>query len=864
LLWELGQQLVPDFAGQAKEDAKREWQLVERALRDRPTLLVIDNVESVLPPYGWAAGPNEEEPAGFDPDLLAEILELCRKLVETGETRLVFTSRSPLPAPFDDRRRALDVGRLSPSEALELVGNVLGEGGRIPGTRTDLESREKVEELVAVLGGHARSLVLIARELRGGQPLGETTEGVRRIMARLEKQHPGEREQSLFASVELSLRKLPPDLRAKLPPLGVFHGGGNVVSIGRVLELGTEKGEHAALARALIDVGLAELLEYNYLRLDPALGPFLLRGLDDPARATAETCWAEATAQLMVFLNEHQSSDPRLAAVLTLQELPNLLAAIEWHWRAAPSPVEPYGAETFSPGAAPGVAIDLESVIEQANRVERLLQYLGRPRALHRAVALRERAAAMLKEPGWSRTRYLTGSSTIERLLDAGRAAQAVPLARRLVAEALAAGEAAYDGACFELAMCHAYLGRALRQSGEAEAALVPLLEALTRFRKLADAGDRTAAHTASVCLTDRADALRELGRLDEAASSYEESIQLSEQQDTPRQAAVNRGNLGTVRLLQGRHLEALEAYEQARQTFEHLGEPTVVAGMWHQAGMVFRTIGPFNEAEKAYLNARRISVDLGDRPGEARTLGELGTLYGDMGRLEDAVRLHREATMIYADHAVSDPHMEGRGRTNVAYSLWQLGRLGEARSEVERAIVCKQPFGHAAVPWTTFGLLSEIERDAGRLEASLKARRRAIEAYLAYRRDGGENQTGDLTARLCEDALGAVQRGQVESYRLILDQLQARADRPAYLAPVLTALRAVLAGSRDPAQVDDPALDYHDAAEILMLLERLRIRAAPSVNASSGRVPGTPFLSRSGCGLARSLGRSAWSFSTW
>ena len=34
LLWELGQQLVPDFAGQAKEDAKRELQLVERALRD--------------------------------------------------------------------------------------------------------------------------------------------------------------------------------------------------------------------------------------------------------------------------------------------------------------------------------------------------------------------------------------------------------------------------------------------------------------------------------------------------------------------------------------------------------------------------------------------------------------------------------------------------------------------------------------------------------------------------------------------------------------------------------------------------------------------------------------------------------------
>ena len=268
---------------------------------------MIDNVESILPPYGWAAGAGAEEPAGFDPDLLEEILGLCRKLVETGGTSLVFTSRSPLSVPFDDRGRELDVGRLSKSEALELVGKVLGEGGRIPGTRTDLESREKVEELVEALGGHARSLVLIARELRAGRRLNDTTADIRQIMADLHRRFPKDREQSLFASVELSLRKLPPDLRAKLPPLGVFHGGGHVVSIAHVLGLDLEQGEHEALARALIDVGLAELLEYNYLRFDPALGPFLLRELDDPARAAAEARWAEATAQLTGFLYNQRS-----------------------------------------------------------------------------------------------------------------------------------------------------------------------------------------------------------------------------------------------------------------------------------------------------------------------------------------------------------------------------------------------------------------------------------------------------------------------------------------------------------------------------------------------------------------------------
>ena len=68
--------------------------------------------------------------------------------------------------------------------------------------------------------------MLIARELRAGRRLNDTTADIRQIMADLHWRFPNDREQSLFASVELSLRKLPSELRAKLPPLGVFHGGG--------------------------------------------------------------------------------------------------------------------------------------------------------------------------------------------------------------------------------------------------------------------------------------------------------------------------------------------------------------------------------------------------------------------------------------------------------------------------------------------------------------------------------------------------------------------------------------------------------------------------------------------------------------
>ena len=473
-------------------------------------------------------------------------------------------------------------------------------------------------------------------------------------------------------------------------------------------------------------------------------------------------------------------------------------------------------------GAAGG-AIGVESVIDQASSVESLLQYLGRPRALQRAVAVRERAAAALKDSGWSHARFLAGSTTVDRLIGAGRAAEAVPLARRRLAEAIAAGEAAYEAAAYDLAMCHWSLGRALKDSGEAQAALGPLDEARARFQLVAEAGNRSAVRMASVCLTDRADALRNLGRLDDAAAAYEEVIKLAQQRGDPRNAAVGQGQLGTVRLLQSRHPEALQAYDEARQTFERLGEPASVATAWHQMGILLRLAEQYEAAETAYLNARRIMVELEHRPGEAATLNELGNLYDNMGRLEDAVRFYREAATIYADPAVGDLIMEEKVRCNAADSLQKLGRLDEARREVERAIVCLQPSGHAAESWKTFDILAEIERDARRPEDALKARRRAIEAYLAYRRDGGGYQSRGIAGQLCDGLFTAVQDGQVESFVPILDQLQARADKPAYLVPVLTALRGILAGNRDLALANDAALDYDDATEFLLLLEHLR-----------------------------------------
>ncbi len=55
----VGEQLVPDFVRRAGDSLKTAEDLVVRALNDRDTVLVLDNLESILPPPREGEAPAE-------------------------------------------------------------------------------------------------------------------------------------------------------------------------------------------------------------------------------------------------------------------------------------------------------------------------------------------------------------------------------------------------------------------------------------------------------------------------------------------------------------------------------------------------------------------------------------------------------------------------------------------------------------------------------------------------------------------------------------------------------------------------------------------------------------------------------------
>jgi tetratricopeptide (TPR) repeat protein len=825
LLDKIGRQLVPkysvaqfkltpsplSFAGtKERGDESVVWlkealQPVERALDDRPTILVIDNLESILPlptPNPSQEGNKTSPPlwGGVGGEVLPGVLALCRKLLEIPGTAILFASHELL-TPFalslskgefeGFSSNKVSIGRLLQNEAIELVSSVLARLGLQPKKDDPGCTPAEIEALVEAVNGHARSLVLLAPEV-SRLDVQATTTNLGRLMAELHRHYPNDRERSLFASVELSLRRLSPETRQKIKVLGVFQGGANLAALGTMLQMQPE--EIATLARELIAAGLAENMGYGHLRLDPALCPYLWQELAEHECAQVQAAWAAGMVSLTNFLYEQAFKDAQLASSLTLLEFPNLLAALAYLQQTA----------------------EAEQVVDFATNLETLLQNLGRPRALAQVVAVCTAAAQQLG--AWSHVRFKAEQSAIERLLENGQLQSALTAAQELLQRCSAAGIDAYRGADYDLAMAYFLLGRVLQTGSRSEDALQSLMEAQRRFQSIADLGNRMAAVAASGAITEIGDCLCGLGHWDAAASAYQESIQRFEHIGDFRWAAVNKLQLGTVRVSQKRYVDALQVYQSARNSFERLGEPGSVAGAWHQIGIVYRETGNFDAAEAAYRKGLAIFVQLKNHQRQADSLGELGNLYNRMRRLEDAVAFYRQAADIHIQ--TGDLAKEGFNHNNIANTLIKLRRFDEARTEVRRAIECKRPFGHAAEPWKTWMILYNLEQATGNPVSASRAREQAIQTYEAYRRAGGESHS--TVAQLCALTAQSIQnRSMAEVETKLANYL--KQNIPLSGRAALAALQAILAGSRDPALTAGPALEYADVVELRLLLEGLR-----------------------------------------
>ena len=780
----LGKQLVNkkfSAAGDLEEAIKQ----VERALREQPSLLVIDNMESVLlPPFM-----QEETPEALSEEAAEElkaILALCERLLKVRDTRIIFTSREALPAPFDATRNRRELYQLNRDDAVKLVERVLNVAGDYAGTSSDAAS-EEIVELVDAVNCHARTLALLAPSLRE-----RGVESTRESLVELMTEMRGSREKSVFASVELSLRRMSQTNQDRASVLGLFHGG---VSLGvlRVM-MPWQETDIASLADELIETGLATPAPYNHLTLNPALCPYLRGRMDKAKRETLIPRWIFAMHSYVEFLKYESNQNAEVAATLTSLDLPNLFALIDLSQEK----------------------VDAETTVELATAVYGLLKGLGKPRLLERVGKVRDVATATLGDT-WTHAHFQAAQTRIEQELAGGRLQEALIGAQQLLHRARTAGDQAYPGAHYDLGMACFLLARVLRFAGESDRAIILVAESHKRFDSIRSTY-APAAVMVTRCLEEKGKCLFYRGRLDEAARTYEECIQLASQLGDNREIAVGRAQLGNVRTVQHRYPEALKEYEEARRQFTLMGDSGAVATSWHQEGMVHRLMKSWEAAEDAYQKSLAIDVRLENLSGQAATLAEIGGLYDDLNRYEEAATFLMKAADIYIK--TGDVAKESLVRNNLAIALSKSGEMDNARREIRRAIEGNKSLDQSGAVWNSWGVLAEIEEKTGNAAAAADARGKAIAGYLGYRRNGGENhnEEGHISVAVTQPLL----TGDLVTTASLLQQFDTDSNTTDSLRTFIRALQAIVAGSRDRALADAPDLDYSMAAEILFLIETL------------------------------------------
>ena len=755
-----------------------------RALAAAPTLVILDNLETLAP----AA--------------LAELLDAAAAWTEPGPdlgsnggsnrnpTRLLLTSRRPdqghpayrIEGTRKHRRIALDgLGSAAyPDDALDWYAALAALPGADDAEAVPPPGREALIDLFDRVAFHPLSIAVLAQQLRtrDARQLGERLDALladQAVSAIAREGTPA----SLIASLQLSLDRLSPAQRQAVGRLGVFQGGafeddllaitglggerqadGEREQLQTVLELIDRNDPHVLLA--LMGAELPEGTEVPpgliaEIRDNPKMQAQIqglrdrLAALPAPVSAAGPDAdpWPALRRQLEFaalieaeriagvgppFLRFHPTLAPLLWAGLTAEEQAALTLAHRQHYYQLAGYL--YHADEKSPDQARAIARrELPNLLQALDRalaagdedavqfvvsVNRFLGYFGRTRE---AAALTRRAGQAGGAVG-SKPWFLAQSNRGEQLLAAGQ-----------VAEAAACFQAIRHGLgeapSYQLALTLARLGRCYRDGGRPDLAEVQHRRGIEVTLGL-EQGEQVKRHR-STLHTDLGDVLRAQGKFAEAREHYEASLRIDAETGELRNQGATLGQLGALALAEGDLAEAVRRYQEALTLFQRLGEPAVEAVVQHQLGVAFQEARQWEQAERHYREAASLKERHGDLAGAAGTWNQLAAVCQQSGRPEAAETWYRKA--IEGGKATGDTANVSKMLNNLAGLLQQQpDRLAEARRLAEESLAIKETLDPGAAEiWTTYNILAQIADRQPRPDQAADYRRQARDAKRRF-----------------------------------------------------------------------------------------------------------------------------------
>ncbi len=823
LLAELGRHLDVNDGDYRPDDPTAALAKLRPALRKQPTLLIADNLESILP------GGNAPLPAEERTKLWDVLLNLCGPAPGSGAatgatTRAATEGRHGGPAlqvggsvcgvilttrdtNFGDgrlapgeRARHLALGGLADADAYALALRLL-DGLEIPRARAPYV---ELIRLLERLDHHPLAIQLVLPALRD-LPLATIYDNFMRLLVTFKDDTATGRNRSLLASLEYSLRRLGDAQRALLPRLAPFEGGASEDDLLAITEI--PEAEWAALRVAMEQAALlrAERVHYAiavpFLHFHPILAPYLRTqpGADDQALRER---YAVRYRGLASYLYYEDSRNPQPVRTLVRRELPNLRRALDMLLERG----------------------ELDAASEMADWIIMFLNFFGLGRERDE---LRRRVDGAVQAGGaaggaLTRAEYLRefGRGEDEFARSDLRAAYARFSGLLARIEALSEGTPLGHGSYEHCVMLH-WLARCLRVGGQPTAAENLLRAALTAIEALIarQPDNQIYIRQRGVLLTDLGDVQRDQGRYPQAQVTYEEGLKVAQISIDTRQQGVVLGQLGTLALQQRDYIEARRRYTEALNLFRTLGEPATEAIAWHQLGMVAEDQQQWAEAERCYRESLAINERLGNAAGAATTCNQLAIVAQGAGRPAEAEGWYKRGLEL--DERLGNFKDISRYLNNLASLLraeaqkGHMDRLVEARSYAERALAIRETFDTSSEIWQTLNILAGIADLEGRPDTAREYRRRERAAFAAFE---GHRWHIDQQAGQLISAIVAAARGNAE-VRAAVEQALPQLEADGW--HIAAATRRIWAGERE-WEVLVEEIDRNSALLVLRVLEEL------------------------------------------
>ncbi|ACF14509.1 diguanylate cyclase and serine/threonine protein kinase with TPR repeats [Chloroherpeton thalassium ATCC 35110] len=207
---------------------------------------------------------------------------------------------------------------------------------------------------------------------------------------------------------------------------------------------------------------------------------------------------------------------------------------------------------------------------------------------------------------------------------------------------------------------------------GNAELALINLLEALRLFREINDKAGwvSTLDHIGSVYF--------KLTGYDNALYHYLESLKIREELNDQIGQVISLNHIATVYEHLGYYDQALNYYLKSLIINEHIGDKNNQINSLNNIGRIYELQGDYEHGINYYQKSLALAKSTQNRKAEADTLSRIGLASEKMEDFETALKLHEESLKIRIE--IQDRHGE-------AISLNNIGNIFEKTSNYLRAL---------------------------------------------------------------------------------------------------------------------------------------------------------------------------------